>query len=124
MKKITEFLGVTDPKHDLNSENITKWVVGEEECVTDLNKELIQDALGWNIDSSESEDNVNIEKVKHADAVNVFAVIIRWTKENNQPFKDVLILKRLKEKATDSVTAKNVQTKIDTYFRKNKYSAD
>lgn len=110
MKKITEFLGVIEPKHDLNSENITKWVVGEEECVTDLNKELIQDALGWNIenieDSSESEDNVNIEKVKHADAVNVFALIIRWTKENNQPFKDVLILKRLKEKATDLVTAK------------------
>ena len=72
MKKITESLRVIDIENTLNSENITKWAVGEEEFVIDLTEEeLIQDALRSNIENIESfksENDVYIEKVKHADA--------------------------------------------------------
>ena len=68
MKKITESLRVIDPENTLNSENITKWAVGEEEFVIDLTEEeLIQDALGSNIENIESfepEDDVNMSNMQ------------------------------------------------------------
>lgn len=124
LKQITESLRVIDRQNNLNSENITKWAVGEEEFVIDLTEEeFIQDAVGSNIEntkeSSESEDDINMEKVKHTDAVKAFSLAIRWTEENNLPLEDLLLLKRLKDKATDIYTSKKVQTKIDMYFSKN-----
>lgn len=124
LKKITESLRIIDPDNSIiNSEDITKWAVGEKEYVIDLTEEeLIQDALGSNIENvegpSESEDDVNIERVKHSHAVNAFSLTIRWAEENNLPMEDILLLKRLKEKAIDVVTSKVIQTKIENYFLK------
>lgn len=123
LKQITESLKIIDRENNLNSENIAKWALGENEFVIDLtDEELIQDALRSNIEntkeSSESESDVNMEKVKHADAVKAFSLAIRWTEENNLPLEDLLLLKRLKDKATDIDASKKVQTKIHMYFSK------
>lgn len=120
LEELTECLKVIDPENNLNSEDITKWALGDKEIVIDLTEEeLIQDALGINTENIEEapESDENIEKVKHTDAVNAFSLAIRWTEENNLPIEDVLLLKRLKEKAFDMATSKKVQTKIDTYFK-------
>lgn len=122
LKTITDSLRVIDPENNLNQEEIVEWALGKNEVIIDLTEEeLIDDALKSKDSESkvclDADDESVVTKVKHSDAVNALTLGIQWAEENDLPMHEILLLKKVKEKATDAASSKTVQKKIDSFFK-------
>jgi len=113
---------VIDTKNNLNREEIVEWALGKNEVIVDLTEEeLIGGALTSN-DAESNEDldgdiEIVVTKVKHSDAVKTLTLEIQWAEENDLPMHEILLLKNVKEKATELASSKAVQKKIDSFFK-------
>ncbi|KAF5292404.1 hypothetical protein FQR65_LT20292 [Abscondita terminalis] len=92
---------------DVGSEAIVKWATGENEDIEnftdqDLIEEASKDDNALSITDSECEvAGESGNQIMHKDAVRAFCQCIQWAEANNMPIQDVLLLRRLKEKAKE-----------------------
>lgn len=58
--------------------------------------------------------------ITHANAIKCLETAIQWAENNNIDFSEIIVLKRIHEKAVlRSITSKKVQAKITSYFLHN-----
>lgn len=100
---INETLQKIEGAGQLTAKEIKKWATGENEidlieCIED------EDDEANTKEDHEEDDEVVVTKqnrVKNTDAAKSFSLCIQWAEENDISLQDILVLKRLSEKARD-----------------------
>lgn len=123
LKAITDSLNIIDPENDLSSNDIMQWATGEKDTIVDqIEEDIINEAIVNKDQQNESgESDIEgeiVQRVKHGDAARSLSLSIQWAEENDFPVQDILLLKRLKEKAFELAKNRSIQTKLDAFFTK------
>lgn len=125
LNRIHAMIRIIDPNGDTSTYEINKWATGQNEVSYDFSdNDIIQSALQiqQNVTEAEEEDsedeNVNkeVSKISNNEARKIFAKGIQWAEQNNASQMDILLLKRLREKAEKMFLDKAFQPKINTCF--------
>lgn len=123
MKSIQNMIGAMNFSNDITEEDINDWATGANEISLDFSDEEIIQHAKRNESSvllTDSEDDFVVmdakTKISNADAKKSFSVCIQWAEENNLDMQDILLLKRLEQKAQINHLNKVSQHKITSFF--------
>ncbi|XP_065368850.1 tigger transposable element-derived protein 6-like [Calliphora vicina] len=126
LKSIQNMIGTMNISNDITEEDINDWATGANEVLLDFSdEEIIQHAKRKEspVLLTDSEDDfVEMDaktKISNADAKKSFSVCIQWAEENNIDMQDILLLKRLQQKAEINHLNKISQQKITSFFNKS-----
>lgn len=126
IKSIQNMIGAMNFSNEITEQDINDWATGANECLLDFSDEDIIQLANPNDTSvllTDSEDDFVVmdvkTKISNADAKKSFAVCIQWAEENNLDIQDILLLKRLEEKAKIYHLNKVSQHKITSFFNKS-----
>lgn len=112
----------TKDSETLSVSEVNDWLFGNEDENYQLmsDNEIIQDVLTSYDNEEESETLPVVHTVRHSDAVSAFNTCVRWAEENDVEAADVLVLRRLQEKALKNSLISRKQTKIDDFISQKK----
>lgn len=127
LRSIQHIITTLNPKDDIPEKEIHDWATGVNEFLMDLtDEEIIEHAAPKEISASlvDSEEDEDIamgvkDKIAHNDAMKAFAICGQWAEENDVSMQDIVLLKRLEEKARKSYNNKIIQPKISAFFSSN-----
>ena len=118
LKSIRNIIGAISLNNEITEKEINEWATGVNEFSMDLSdNEIIEHAANQLSDSEEDQDIIHVKnKISNEDAMKSFAVCVQWAEENELEIQDILLLKRLEEKARNNYLKKIMQPKINEFF--------
>ena len=118
----TPLLVKLTPNTVISEDEIQQWASGgcdeeiqHQEILTD--DEIIQAVTKEDIEKEEDEEFLPPSKVSASEATKALTTAIEWAEQNVESCEEVMLLRRLRDKAFNHQIGASVQKKINQYFK-------